>query len=134
MKNILSERFATLGLIIIFSIVIPFHILVILGMIPFTIIGGGRVENETQMMQVEIIAILINAIMLAIVLMKAGFLRWQLPSTVIKISLWVMTILFVLNTIGNIFSKSEIERALFTPLTLVLAFFSFRLAISKKEN
>jgi hypothetical protein len=40
-----------------------------------------------------------------------------------------MFVLFAINTVGNIFSNNELERLIFTPLTLLLAVFSLRLAI-----
>jgi hypothetical protein len=43
------------------------------------------------------------------------------PSLFIKIAAWVITIILVLNTLGNFASQSRGEALLFGPLTLVLS-------------
>jgi hypothetical protein len=40
-----------------------------------------------------------------------------------------MFLLFLANTAGNLASKNELEKRIFTPLTLVLALFSLRVAV-----
>jgi hypothetical protein len=134
MKQLISERFAIRSLLFTFSIVIVFHLLVLLQVIPYTIVGGGRIENKTQMFRAEFLALATNMLMLAIVAAKAGFLKWQLSFKAYRIIFWIMTLLFLLNTIGNLFSKSEIEKAIFTPLTLLLALLCFRLAYHQTQK
>ncbi|MDO8998525.1 MAG: hypothetical protein Q7W45_02085 [Bacteroidota bacterium] len=131
MKNLIPERFAILGLITLLSIFLTFHILVMLGIIPFEIVWGGRLKNKTEMIKFEIVSVLINLTMLSVVLIRASFIKLPINNTLIKIILWIMFGLFLLNTLGNLFSLNEFERNVFTPITLVLSLFSLRLAISK---
>ena len=84
------------------------------------------------MILLETIATAVNLLMLIIVLMKAGVIKSKLSPLVIRVALWIMFFVFALNTVGNMFAKTEVERWVFTPLTFILALTSFRLASSSK--
>lgn len=133
MKNIISENLAIKGILIILSLVVLFHLCVLVGFVPPEIVWGGRISDRSELVKMEIISILINLVMLQIVMVRAGYFKIKINPMIIKIALWVMAILFLLNTIGNIFSKNEFERFAFTPLTFILAIFCIRLAISKES-
>jgi hypothetical protein len=129
MKNLISIRLATLALLVIFTLVMVFHLFVIIGVIPFNMVWGGRLQTHEQMISFEVTSILLNFTMLAVVAVYAGYLKVKLNPGIIKVVLWIMVILFLLNTIGNLFSNNEWEKIIFTPITLLLAIFSLRLAI-----
>jgi len=128
---VISQRVATLGLLTLFSLVIVFHILVLVQVIPYKIVWGGRLENDTQMIQFEGISIALNLIMLALVAIYSGYLKWEINRRWIQLGMWIMVALFLLNTVGNLFAINDWERWIFTPITFLLAVFSFRLAIDK---
>lgn len=132
MKNIISENLAIKGILIILSLVVLFHLCVLIGIVPPEIVWGGRISDRSELVKMEIISILINLVMLQIVMVRAGYFKIKINPMIIKIALWAMAILFLLNTIGNIFSKNDFEKFAFTPLTLILAIFCIRLAISKR--
>ena len=134
MKNFITERFAINGLFTLLSLVVIFHLLIMLRIIPFKIVWGGRLEDLSEMLVFETVSVIINLIMLAVVGIKAGFLRTKINRMVIKIALWIMFVLFLINTIGNFFSNNEFEKIVFTPLTIILLIFSLRLAISKDKK
>jgi hypothetical protein len=134
MEKFISERFAINGLLTILSLIVIFHMLVIIGIIPFEIIWGGRLKDSSQMLTFETASLTINLIMLVTVLIKAGFLKFSFNQKIIMIVFWIMFIIFFINTIGNILSKNEFEKIVFTPLTLILSIFSFRLTIGKKKD
>ena len=129
MKRLITEKFATNALLIIFILVMLFHGLVLVGIIPFDIVWGGRLKSKEDMIPFEITSIALNSIMLGIVMMQAGLLKLNVKPIVLKIAFWCMFVLFAINTIGNIFSNNELERLIFTPLTLLLSVFCLRLAI-----
>lgn len=129
MKKFISTRFSIYSLLIIFSLVLIFHFLVVTSVIPFEIVWGGRLKSREEMIPFEITSIALNLVMLGIVMMQAGLLKVNVKPVVLRIAFWCMFVLFSINTVGNIFSSNELERLIFTPLTLLLAVFSFRLAI-----
>lgn len=125
---------AIYGLLISLAMITVFHLLVISGIIPFQIVWGGRLENFSQMLFLEMVSISLNLLMIAIVAIYANLLKWRINQVVIRIGLWAMFVLFFINTIGNLFSINELEKLIFTPVTLLLSLFSLRLAINKSKS
>ena len=120
---------AQYGLIIILSAVLVFHFLVLLKVIPYKIVWGGRLKSDTQMYRFEVVSIFTNLIFLAIVFAYSGILLSDISPNIISILLWIMAALFALNTLGNLMSKNKLEKIIFTPLTLLLFVFCVILAL-----
>ncbi|TGE29225.1 hypothetical protein [Hymenobacter metallicola] len=129
MKNLFSARAAAIAILVILSLVVLFHLLVLSGVIPYGIVWGGRLTSPEQMLRFETVSITLNLLMLAVVSVAAGWLRLRVNQGLLKVALWLMTGLFALNTVGNLLAKTDLERLVFTPLTLVLALCSWRLAL-----
>ncbi len=120
-------------MIIVLSLATIFHLLVISGIIPFEIVWGGRLNDQSQMLIFETVSIAINLIMSSVIGIEGGFLKWNVNKKIIQIALWVMFGIFFVNTIGNCFSNNEFEKLVFTPLTMISAIFCLRLAITKDK-
>jgi len=129
MRSLISVHTAARGMIIILSLIIIFHVLVLTGIIPYKIVWGGRLESTTDMIRFEVVSIGINLLMLATVANKSGYLNWGKSKQWVRIGLWIMVVLFSINTLGNLVAINIWEKIIFTPLTLLLAFFSLRLAM-----
>jgi len=106
-----------LGLL--FSVVV-FHLAIISKLIPYEIAWGGRLENDSDMYVFESISILVNLFLAWILLMKGGFAKRMISIKTINIFLWCFLVLFLLNTIGNTFAKTNFEKS-FAVLTLALS-------------
>lgn len=119
-------------MISIFVLILIFHILIITGKIPYTIVWGGRLQSKLDMYRFESVSILLNSIFLLAVLLKMEIIKLKISLKTINIILWLMILLFFVNTIGNLFSINFWERIIFTPLTLLLGVSSFILV--KKEK
>ncbi|NTS41176.1 hypothetical protein HRG84_09705 [Flavisolibacter sp. BT320] len=130
MKTTLSEQIARYGILFILAPMVVFHILVLTGVVPYTIVWGGRLTSKAEMIQFELISIASLVLMLFVVLLHAGLVRISLRPLFFKIAFWVMAGLFLLNTIGNMESLNETERLIFTPVTFLLFLFSLRLVFS----
>jgi len=124
----LSTNVASKGIIAILSFIVIFHLLVILKLIPVEIVWGGNIDTNRQFYIMESICITLNLFFIFIVSVYAGFLKFNLNPVMLRMVIWTMFILFLLNSIGNIMSKNPLEAYLFTPLTILLAFFCFRIA------
>ena len=96
--------------------VILFHICIILKIIPYDIAWGGRLTNDAEMYVFETTSILINIFLSIILLMKGNIIEYKLSDKVINMILWIFFVIFVQNTIGNIFAKTTFEQ-LFSILT-----------------
>ena len=121
---------AQYGLIIILPAVLVFHFLVLLKVIPYKIVWGGRLKSDTQMYRFEVVSIFTNLIFLAIVFAYSGILLSDISPNIISILLWIMAALFSLNTLGNLMSKNKWEKIIFTPLTFILFIFCLILALN----
>lgn len=134
MKNLLSEHLAAHSILLILTGTILFHLLVLSGVIPFQIVWGGRLQTHAQMLQFETVSIVLNALMVAMVAVKAGYLKLKLNPTLLQIIFGLMAGVFALNTVGNLLAETQLEKLVFTPLTLLLALCCLRLALGRKES
>ncbi|MHA8087344.1 hypothetical protein [Aquirufa sp. Wall-65K1] len=114
--------FATLAML--------FHLLVLLGIVPADIVWGGRLQSRIELIQMESISLLLLAFMAVIVSMKA---RWILPKfyKIADYLVWLIPLLFFLNTLGNTQALNVTERIIFTPITFLLTLISLRIALEK---
>ncbi|MGN6603790.1 MAG: hypothetical protein ACTHK8_15150 [Ginsengibacter sp.] len=131
MKRIISESKAALALTVILSLLVIFHLLLLLNILPYKIVWGGRIENKSELLKFELISIFMNLIMILVVCIKEKYFRLKVHPKVIQTALWLMFAIFILNTIGNLLSVNRFEKLVFTPLTLILSLLSLRLAMSK---
>jgi hypothetical protein len=130
--NKITEKFAAHCIILILSLVVVFHLLVLMNVIPYNIVWGGRLKDRAELFQFEMISIAANLLMLLVVLVKAKILKVALHPKLLTVALWLMFALFILNTVGNLLSVNEWEKIVFTPLTLILALLCLKLALSRK--
>lgn len=117
------KKIAENGLVIIFSLLTLFHILILTGVIPMDIVWGGRLESIEEMRRFETISLTINLILLLFALGISGIIPLPIHTLVRKIVLYVMIVLFSLNTLGNLLSNNLLEKIAFTPITILLVVF-----------
>ena len=110
--------------------VILFHIAIIAKVIPYNIAWGGRLQNDQEMYVFEAVSILINAFLGLVLRMKANYIKFRFREKAINIILWIFLVLFVLNTIGNLFAKTNFEKS-FAVLTFVFAILIWMILKSK---
>ena len=121
---------AQLGLLVLLSLFLLLHFAILVKIVPYNLVWGGRLKTDNEMYRFETFSILVNALFLIVVLVQANLLAVDLPKKIIQYALWLMTGLFLLNTLANAISKNKLEQRLFTPLTLLLTIFSLILALS----
>ena len=64
-------------LVALYSIVIVFHICIVLKIIPYSITWGGRLKNDGEMYVFETLSIVINLLLSWVLLMKGDFVRFK---------------------------------------------------------
>ena len=121
-------NFALQGSLLIFTLLIIYHFLILMKVIPYEATWGGRLESDEQMIKYEAFSLLLNTLFLLIVLIKKGSLKLVSNKRLVNTLLWLMAILFALNTIGNLLSSNNLETIVFTPITLLLTVFCIRMA------
>lgn len=96
-----------------------FHVLVLVGIIPFDDVGGGRIKSRQDMYQLESFALCANFLLIFILLIKGKFIPEYLSIRRVNWLLQIFGFFFLLNTVGNLVSSSSLEQFVFAPLTLV---------------
>lgn len=132
MKKLVSAKLA--GNILLFSLglLVIFHILVLLRVVPATIIWGGQIQGvPANLVTLETVALFITAIFILIVAAKTGYLQTGKVSGAVNIGVWLIFAYLLLNTLGNLASGISFEKLLFAPITIILALCALRLAIEK---
>lgn len=122
-----TAKNATIAILLLVTL---FNLLVMLGIVPYNIVWGGRLQNTEEMIAFELVSIIINLLIIFIVLLKAGRV---LPSAskLAYVLAWLLPIIYFFGILGNLASTSAIERALFVPVTLLLFTFTLRIALEK---
>jgi membrane protease YdiL (CAAX protease family) len=100
--------------------VILFHISVIAKVVPYDIAWGGRLQDDSEMYVFESISILIILFLGLVLLMKGDHVKFRFKNKTINIILWTFLAIFLLNTVGNIFAKTNFEK-LFAIVTFLFA-------------
>lgn len=132
-NNLLAPSTAIKLFIALLSLVVLFHFAVLLKLIPYNIAWGGRLSNDSEMYVFECISILINLLLVWVLLMKGAYLKFSFATKALNIILWIFFGIFVLNTIGNLFAKTTIEKA-FSLLTAVSALLIWFILKKKKPT
>ncbi len=109
----LLYKTASIGMILIFILTIIFHFLVLMKVIDYTIVWGGGMKTIEEMYLMESISLFINIVFLIVILIKTELLKYRIPAKIISIAIWIMFFLFLLNTLGNLISKSTLETMIF---------------------
>ncbi len=81
----------------------------------------------------ETISIFINLFLSWILLIKGNFIKFKFSNQTIKIILWIFFAIFILNTIGNIFAKTNFEKS-FSLLTGISALLLWKILAEKKTT
>jgi hypothetical protein len=95
------------------------------------VLGGrfpGALPNRLRALSAVAAAILVGCAL--VILARAGAIGWPAGATGLAPASWAITAFLVLNTIGNLASKSRLERTVFATTTAALAVLSAHVALS----
>jgi hypothetical protein len=129
MKKLISIRLASNIIITINTIALFMHLLILLKILPYDFVWGGRLKSEADLIIFESISIVVQLLFITIVAVKAGYVFKGKFKKSVNVGTWIIFGLMVLNTIGNLASVSGLETMVMTPITCLLALLVFRLAI-----
>jgi hypothetical protein len=103
---------------------------------PVDYLWGGRMDTPEQLLAFELISLAVIAICFLVVLIRAEIIKISFLMVLSRIILWILTFMFLINTVGNILAKTNFEK-FFAIVTALLTFLCLRLAlekINKKET
>ncbi len=127
MINFISKQQSIKIMLVLLSIFMVFHVLVIIQIIPYTIVWAGKLKSYKDMYEFEGSSIFINLMLILILLARGQYIQLPVSQQFISIVLWLFVLLFALNTIGNLFAKTNFEKFVFTPLTFISSLLLFRI-------
>jgi len=135
MRKLISFKTAINLCLVIFGLFVVFHLAIIMGIVffnfvPIDFLWGGRMETKEQLLVFEFISLFIQVLCLFIILIRAEYLQMPRFMKIVKVAIWVLFLLFLLNTFGNIVAKTSFEN-FFGIVTGLLALLSFRIGIEK---
>jgi hypothetical protein len=132
MKKIMSANLAGKILLGAFALMLVLHALILLQVVPSNIVWGGQVNaDQSNLLSLEIVAITLTLVFTGIVAQKLKLLKTVESKKAINVGVWIVFAYLILNTLGNFASGITAETLFFGPLTIVMAFCAFRLAIEK---
>lgn len=132
MQKIISAKLAGIILLVAFGLLIGFHGLGLMGIIPTDAVWGGQMaDSPAKLMLFKLIALLVTVIFAVIIAAKLSYFNIGKLYKVASIGVWVIFWYLILNTIGNLASNVALERLIFTPITVLLALCAYRLALER---
>jgi len=120
-------------LLTLLAAVILFHISVIAKVVSYDIAWGGRLQSDSEMYIFESISILVILFLGLVLLMKGDYVKFRFKHKTINIVLGIFLALFLLNTIGNIFARTNFEKS-FAVLTFVFALLIWTILKTRPVN
>ncbi|MNJ91862.1 hypothetical protein D3C87_95170 [compost metagenome] len=126
--TIISTKNAFRILFGLLSVVILFHLLILVKIIPYEITWGGRLQSDREMYVFEGISIALNVFLIWMLSLKAK----KVKNWFVSFVLWFFCVLFLLNTIGNLFAETLLEKS-FSVLTLLSALLLLRILLKNKQ-
>jgi len=132
MKKLISAKSAGKALLVMLILLSIFHVLVLVGVIPSDFIWGGQIDSTAgNLFILEVISLAVTIFFIIVTYMKINPLSSGKYVKLINIFVWVIFAYMLLNTLGNLASGVTTEKLIFTPISLLIAFFSLRLALEK---
>lgn len=108
-----------------------FHLLILLQVVPYSVTWGGRLQSYDEVLVMVPVSLAVNLIFITVVSVKSGIWNLPIPEKILNGVLWVMVVVFALNTLGNLMAVTWAEKLIATPLTLAGSLLAYRL-VSKR--
>ena len=99
-----------------FGLVLGF--LVIVGLISNEYVWGGRVTETSQLILLELTTFIVNGLILWVIAMRVSFMQQRISTKRLHIILITLSIIMLLNTIGNIFAQTSFEKIMAIPTAI----------------
>jgi hypothetical protein len=129
-KKIVSVKSAGNILLILFSLLIVFHVLVLLRVFPSNMVWGGRAAvSPSNLVLFEIIALLVLILFMLIIAAKTGYFKIFKSQKALNVCIWIIFAYMLLNVFANLASSVAAERIIFLPFNLVMAVLVSRLGV-----
>lgn len=106
-----------------------FHLLVILGVVPDTIVWGGKIQDRQKLVVMELVSMIILITAGTLAMLRGLQVNGGYVSPLLTVIMWLFAALLAFNSFGNLFAETAFERWAFTPVTVLLSLMFIRLAL-----
>lgn len=131
MKLKINSRGIGNVLLIALLVLLIIHILVLFGVVSPDIIWDTTITDKASVVISEWIAIFFILMFIFGILLKLNYLPMKGLRKSADSILWIMSLYYLLNIIGNFMSDNPIEKLLYSPLTLIMILMALRLIFAK---
>ena len=132
MKKLISAKLAGNILLAAMGLLFIFHLLLLFKVIPADSVWGGQIKGvQANLIMLEAVALLVILFFTLIIAAKTGYIKAVKVAAVVNIGVWLIFAFMLLNTLGNLASGNSFENLVFAPITIILAFCAYRLAMEK---
>ena len=124
--------FKTAGklLVIAFSLLAAFHVLVLTGVVPPEIVWGGHAaESPGSLLMLELVALGMICLFTVFIAVRTGLIGISRFPIMFEAGSWLVFGYLLFNTFLNFASGVSAEKLIFTPVSIVLAVLAFRVAV-----
>lgn len=104
---------------------LTFHLLILLQIIPFEIVWGGKLTTLKEMYVFELISAITVGFLILVICLKANYVSVKVSKKLVNGILWFFFGFFLLNTIGNVLAETYLEKG-FAVLTIIIALLLFK--------
>lgn len=129
MESLFNPNLVGNILLTLLGLLVAFHLLVIAGVIPYSIVWAGKINSRTQLLRMESISLVVLILAILLVALRMEYLTFLSYPAVVNGGMWVLFAFFFLNTLGNLTAKNPIEKYGFGTLTLLMSLGCLVLAI-----
>ena len=135
MKKVISFNQAAIICLYLLSLLVMFHFAVIVGILvfdfaPVAFLWGGQMQTSEQLLYFEGASLVISVLIFLVVAVRTQKLYTPKLARIAHIATWLLCLLFLLNTLGNLLAQTSFERY-FALVTGLLAFLLLRIAREK---
>ena len=95
--------------------------------------GGRQAELTPTLRIASLVAVVVLGFFIYIIRYRAGLVGAVPTPKWVRVTAWIVTGYMALNTLGNLASLSNVERFLFSPITLALTVASLLVAASRSN-
>lgn len=128
MKKVITAQRASQILTVILGLMILFHLLVIIGIVPASWVWGDKAPRES-ILPLELIAIVITFSFILFLKIKMRYVNMGQKNKPVNVVLWIIAAFLAFNALANLISSATVENIIFAPLALLMAILTIRLAI-----
>lgn len=109
------------------SIIVFYHICVMLGYIPISLIYGGKIKTSEEMFLYESISLLANLIILGIIYIKKRMIIQKVENSIINMLIYSLCGVFMFVSIANLIAFNIVEILIAVPYTFISVVLCWRL-------